>query len=73
MSGAYYTSGYGTAKAAKMKGPCRSHKSREAATLWRHCTYGGVWLYEGEIRSVERSEVDAGLRPPRSSPAWTYG
>ncbi len=45
----------------KMKGPCRSRKSREAATLWCYCTYDAVWLYEDE--GQERTQRSGDTMP----------
>ena len=48
-----------------MKGPCRSHKGGEAATLWCHCTYGGVRFQEDEIRSVEGPDARSLTQDPK--------
>ncbi len=39
----------------------RLDNTREAATLWCHCTYAGVLPYEDEIRSVAVGYAEAGL------------
>ena len=44
-----------------MKGPCRSRKSREVATLWRYSIYGDGWLYEDE--SKERTQRSGDTTP----------
>ncbi len=52
------------ARAAPMSCPsvnaCALKGVGRATFLWCHCTYGGVWLREDEIRSVEGPDARRG-------------
>ncbi len=52
------------AQAAQMSCPsvnaCALKGVGRATFLWCHCTYGGVWLYEDEIRSAEGPDAGRG-------------